>query len=34
MTDAERQAIGTVIREEVAFGPYQTRFHECWWMPS
>ena len=34
LSDAERKAIGGVLREEVAFGPYRTRFHEPFWMAS
>lgn len=32
MTDDDRRAIGGVLREELAHGPYRTRFHEPWWM--
>jgi len=31
---ADRQAIGAVLRDELAHGPYRTRFHEPWWMPA
>jgi hypothetical protein len=34
LSDADRKAIGGVLREELVRGPYRTRFHECWWMPA
>jgi hypothetical protein len=30
----ERKAIGAVLREELAHGPYHTQFHECFWIPA
>ena len=33
-SEADRKAIGGVLREKLAHGPYVTRFHECWWMPA